>query len=55
MPSRPILVRVALAVVLMAALVALADGVAQHELRQAASATVSLPVAELVQTTGAVR
>lgn len=55
MPSRPILVRVALAVVLMAALVALADGVAHHELGQATSATVSLPVVEVVQTTGAVR
>ena len=36
MPSRPILIRVALAVVLVTALVALADGVAQHELGQAA-------------------
>lgn len=35
MPTRPILIRIALAVALVAALVALADGVAQHELRQA--------------------
>lgn len=55
MPSRPILVRVALAVVLMAAFVALADGEVQRELQQATSATVSLPVVEVVQTTGAVR
>ncbi|MGH1575573.1 hypothetical protein ACRAWG_39355 (plasmid) [Methylobacterium sp. P31] len=55
MPTRPILIRVALAVVLMAALVALADGVARHELRQAASTTVSLPAAAVVQTTGSIR
>jgi hypothetical protein len=39
MPTRPILVRIALAVALVAALVALADGVAQHELRQAIGGT----------------
>ncbi|GLS74604.1 hypothetical protein GCM10007890_66220 [Methylobacterium tardum] len=39
MPTRPIFVRVALAVVLMAALVVLADGVARHELRQAIGST----------------
>ena len=34
---------------------ALADGAVQHELRQATSATASLPVVEVVRTTGAVR
>lgn len=55
MPSRPTLVRVALMVVLLAGLVALADGIVQHELRQATSATAPLPVAEVRRTTGAVR
>ncbi|MHB2207006.1 hypothetical protein [Methylobacterium sp. CM6257] len=39
MQTRPILIRVALALVLMAALAALADGVARHELRQATGDT----------------
>ena len=39
MPTRPILIRVAFALVLMAALVALADGVAQRELREATGGT----------------
>jgi hypothetical protein len=39
MPTRPIVVRIALAVVLMAALVTLADGIARQELRQAISGT----------------
>jgi hypothetical protein len=55
MPSRPILVRVAFAVVLMAALVALADGVVRQQLRQAASDTASMPTTEVAQTTGAIR
>jgi hypothetical protein len=56
MPTRPILVRVALAVVLMAALVALADVVAGQELRQAAGGdTAALPITAVVQTTGSIR
>jgi hypothetical protein len=55
MPTRQILVRVALAVMLMAALVVLADGVVHQELRRAASDTALLPVVEVVQTTGALR
>lgn len=38
MPTRPILIRVAVALVLMAAFVVLADGVAQHELGEAMGA-----------------
>lgn len=55
MPSRPILVRVALAVALMAALVALADGVVRQQLQQATGEMASLPATEVAQTTGAIR
>lgn len=53
MPTRPILVRVALAVALVAALVALADGVAQHELRQAIGGTIVTTAAVDVRPAGA--
>lgn len=39
MPTRPILIRVALALALIVAMVMLADGVALHELRQATGET----------------
>lgn len=52
MPTRPILVRVAVAVVPMAVFVALADGVAHHELRQTIGSTPLLPATIVVRTAG---
>ncbi|MCJ2126901.1 hypothetical protein [Methylobacterium sp. J-077] len=51
--SHPILIRTALALVLMVTLVVLADGVAYQEVIQAAGATTSQPAAAVVQTAGA--
>jgi hypothetical protein len=48
MPSRPILVRVALLTGLLIGLVVLADNVAQHELRQAIGRTI-VTSAEMVE------
>ncbi|MDE4915099.1 hypothetical protein PQI07_31165 [Methylobacterium sp. 092160098-2] len=53
MPTRPILIRVAIALVLMAALAALADGVAQHELQQATGNMAGASVVADAQPAGA--
>ena len=53
MPTRSILIRVAFAVVLMAALVALADGVVQRELGQAAGVVVEAAAVADAQPAGA--
>jgi hypothetical protein len=53
MPTRPIFVRVALVAVLLASLVALADGVARHELRQAIGGTTAAAAMADAQPAGA--
>lgn len=55
MPSRPIFLRVALVAVLLAGLVALADGVVRQEPRRVTGDTASVPAAGVVQMTGAIR
>ena len=55
MLNRSILVRGAFIALLLAGLVALADGVVRHELRQATGDMASLSAAEVTQTTGAIR
>jgi hypothetical protein len=55
MPSRPILVRVALLTGLLVGLVAFADGVVRRQLEQATGNMASLHAAEGVQMTGAIR
>ena len=55
MLNRSILTRGAFIGLLLVGLVALADGVARHELRQAMGNTASLPATEVVQTTGAIQ
>lgn len=55
MPSRPILVRVALLTGLLVGLVALADGVVRQQLEQATGDMASLPATDIAQTTGAIR
>lgn len=55
MPTRPILVRIALVTVLLAGLVVLANSVAHHELRESAGETAFASGTEVVQITGAIR
>jgi hypothetical protein len=55
MPTRPILVRVALLTGLLVGLVVLADGVVRQQLQHAASDTASMPTEDAVQTTGTIR
>ena len=55
MPSRPILVRVALLTGLLVGLVALADGVVRKQFEQATVDMASLPAMEVAQTTGTIR
>lgn len=54
-PIRPILVRIARAIVLLAGVVVLADSVACHELMESAGETVFAPVTKVMQITGAIR
>lgn len=55
MLNRSILVRGAFIGLLLIGLVALADGVVRQQLQQAAGEMATLPAAEIVQTTGAIR
>jgi hypothetical protein len=55
MPTRPILVRIALVTVLLAGLVVLADSVARHELTESAGETAFAPVTEVAPITGTIR
>lgn len=55
MPTRSILMRAALALVLLTGLVVLADRGARHEVEQAVQATAMGAGAVVVQTTGAIR
>ena len=55
MLNRSILVRGAFIGLLLVGLVALADGIARQQLRQAIGDMTSVPVTAVVQTTGAIR